>query len=269
MKTFPTVSFLVSGLAVLAIGACDAKPADCAKCPQPAASKASTTPPPVNGTPDKASKAPAAGKSAIAEPTPAPTKAAGVALTAPGGVSLTTAGPGPAVGSTAPDFKVARFVPGNRIPETASWSDTWKGKPLIVSVVPSLDTKVCELQTSTIQSRYDEPKYKDAAVLVTLSKDLPFAMGRFAETHPGATLLYSDYKYGDVGTAWGLDVVETGLLARSVWVLDGAGKVVYREIVEDQASEPGYDALFGAVDTLLGTTGAAPAPAAAPAGGGK
>lgn len=261
MKTHLMVCSILVALAP--VTACDSK-TDCTKCPSAAATapapdkdkdKAGNAPTgkPAGGGEPAAKPAPEpAGKPAAAPAAPDVPKGEGVALTAPGGVTLKTVGAVPAKDAVAPDFRVARFVPGQRIPETAKWSQTWKGKPTIVSVVPSLDTPVCETQTSMLQSKFADGNYQDKAVLVTVSKDLPFAMARFAETHPGATLLYSDYKYGDLGTAWGLEVAETGLLARSVWLLDGDGVVVYSEVVENQASEPQYDPVFAALDAALG-----------------
>ena len=243
-----TSSIYALALALSVAAACDSKP-DCSRCPGASAAPKGASASVGKTAPAKKAKA----QNAATPDSTASTKAAtkGMALSAPGGVKLSTVGSPPKVGAAAPSFRVARFVPGNRVPETASWQDTWKGKPLIVSVVPSLDTPVCETQTSMIQSKFADGNYAGRAALVTVSRDLPFAMARFAETHPGATLLYSDFKYRDLGINWGIEVAETGLLARSVWVLDAAGKVVYAEVVNDQSAEPQYDPVFTALDSVL------------------
>jgi thiol peroxidase len=85
-------------------------------------------------------------------------------------------------------------------------------------------------------------------VVMTVSRDLPFAQERFAEEAMTKTLMGSDYRAGDCGKKWGLEVEETGLLARSVWVIGPDGKVRYRELVADQATEPDVEALVAAVN---------------------
>ncbi|MEZ4364979.1 MAG: thiol peroxidase [Kofleriaceae bacterium] len=120
-----------------------------------------------------------------------------------------------------------------------------RGQVTVLSVVPSIDTRVCEVQTHRVSDLM--PSLPPGVIVMTVSRDLPFAQRRFAEEASTQTRMASDYKGGAFGRAMGLDVVETGLLARSVWVIDAAGKVAYRELVADQSTEPDYDALAAAV----------------------
>jgi thiol peroxidase len=119
-----------------------------------------------------------------------------------------------------------------------------KGKLVILSVVPSIDTRVCETQTHKVSDAMN--RFPAGAEVMTVSRDLPFAQTRFAEEAVIRTKMGSDYHGGGFGKAFGLDVKETGLLARSVWVIAPDGKIVYREIVADQGTEPDYDALVDA-----------------------
>jgi thiol peroxidase len=66
------------------------------------------------------------------------------------------------------------------------------------------------------------------------------------------TKMGSDYHGGAFGRAFGLEVKETGLLARSVWVIGRDGRVAYRELVDDQGTEPSYDAMLAAVKSAAG-----------------
>jgi thiol peroxidase len=127
---------------------------------------------------------------------------------------------------------------------------SFKGKIVVLSVVPSIDTRVCETQTHKVNDAMGlMPK---GVEVFTVSRDLPFAQTRFAEEAVILHKMASDYHGGAFGRAFGLDVKESGLLARSVWVIGADGKVAYRQIVEDQGTEPDYDALVAAVKRSAG-----------------
>jgi thiol peroxidase len=119
-----------------------------------------------------------------------------------------------------------------------------KGKLVVLSVVPSIDTRVCEAQTHRVSDAI--PSLPAGAVVITVSRDLPFAQERFAEEAMTKTMMASDYRGGAFGRAFGLDVKESGLLARSVWVIGADGRIAYRELVADQTTEPDYDAMIAA-----------------------
>lgn len=156
-----------------------------------------------------------------------------------GDAPLTLVGHTPGVGRKAPDATLRDAKLG------AVTLSGLEGKLLVLSVVPSIDTRVCEAQTHKISDAIAQ--MPAGTTVVTISRDLPFAQTRFAEEAMTRTLMLSDFRERDFGRAWGLDVAETGLLARSVWVVAPDGTIVYRELVEDQTTEPDYDALMAAI----------------------
>jgi thiol peroxidase len=156
------------------------------------------------------------------------------------GKPLTLVGDTPEVGDKAPPFELVGI---DMKPVTSA---DFAGKLTVLSVVPSIDTRVCEVQTHAIDAARD--KVGEGTALLTVSRDLPFAQRRFHEDAVMHTTIASDYKGGGFGAAWGLDVKENGLLARSVWVIVADGVIKYRELVADQASEPDYDRLLAAVE---------------------
>jgi thioredoxin-dependent peroxiredoxin len=125
-----------------------------------------------------------------------------------------------------------------------------RGKLIVLSVVPSIDTRVCESQTHHVSDAITNMPAGTA--VITVSRDLPFAQGRFAEEAMTQTQMGSDYHGGAFGRAFGVEVKETGLLARSVWVIKADGQIAYRELVADQSTEPNYDALLAAVKQAAG-----------------
>ena len=95
--------------------------------------------------------------------------------------------------------------------------DDLKGKPSLVSVVPSLDTKVCAIQTQRFQQ--DLADLGDQINALTVSLDLPFAQGRFCGENEITMSTASDYQDRSLGLHWGLLIDELKLLARAVVVL--------------------------------------------------
>lgn len=160
------------------------------------------------------------------------------------GAPLTLVGKTPEVGDPMPD---AQLVDGKLAPIQLS---SLKGKVIVLSVVPSIDTRVCETQTHKVSDAMTQ--FPPGTEVFTVSRDLPFAQTRFAEEAMTKTKMGSDYHGGAFGKAFGVDVKETGLLARSVWVIAPDGKIAYRQIVEDQGTEPDYDALIAAAKRAAG-----------------
>lgn len=123
------------------------------------------------------------------------------------------------------------------------------GQVVILSVVPSLDTGICDKQTR----RFNEEAGKlGQAVVLTVSRDLPFAQKRWcgaAGVEKVQTL--SDHRDRTFGTTYGLHIKELGLLARSVMVIDRDGTIRYQELVPEIAQEPNYDAALAAAKKLL------------------
>lgn len=125
-----------------------------------------------------------------------------------------------------------------------------KGKVIVLSVVPSIDTRVCETQTHKVSDSI--VNMPPGVEVFTVSRDLPYAQTRFKEEAQSKTQFGSDFRERDFGRGFGLDVKETGLLARSLWVVGKDGKIAYREIVANQGNEPNYDAMLAAVKTAAG-----------------
>ena len=142
------------------------------------------------------------------------------------------------VGDQAPDA----ILVANNLSEVKLSS--FKGKKVILSVVPSLDTPVCDLQTKRFNQ--EASKLTDVAVLA-ISKDLPFAQKRWCgAVGASAVKTLSDYR-GNFGETYGVLIKGLGLLARSVFVIDESGKVTYIQLVKEVASEPNYDEVLKAV----------------------
>jgi len=150
------------------------------------------------------------------------------------------------VGQTAPDFTIYYFEGGLK-----SWTlADMKGKPTLISIVPSLDTGVCAIQTKKFNAELGALEGKVNAV--TVSRDLPFAMNRFCGAEEIKELkVGSDYQNGSFGHAWGVMIDELKLLARAVYVLDGNGKVTYAQIVPEVTSEPDYAGAMAALKHLV------------------
>lgn len=146
------------------------------------------------------------------------------------------------VGASAPDFTVHFFEGGLK---TLSKKDLI-GKPTIISVVPSVDTGVCAIQTKRFSEELSS--LGDKVNAVTVSRDLPFAQNRFCGAESVKSMkMGSDYQSGSFGNAFGVMIDELKLLARSVFVLDKKGQVVYSEIVPEVTQEPNYGAALEAL----------------------
>ena len=154
------------------------------------------------------------------------------------GGPMTLIGPEIKVGDKAPNFKVLT----NGLEEVSL--DNYKGKTLILSVAPSLDTGVCAIQTKRFN---DEASKLPANVeILTISADLPFAQKRFcgAENIKFASL--SDHREMSFGVAYGTHIKELRLEARSLFVVGKDGKVKHVEYVKEVTTEPNYDKALAA-----------------------
>ena len=158
------------------------------------------------------------------------------------GDPLTLVGDEISVGQAAPDFTATGV---DLAPVTLA---SYRGKVVIISSVPSLDTPVCDIQTR----RFNDEAGKLGAdvVVLTVSMDLPFAQQRWCgAADAGAVITVSDYKDHSFGQAYGLRIKELGLLARAVLVIDKQGLVVHHELVGEVTEQPDYDAAVNAAKT--------------------
>jgi thiol peroxidase len=150
-----------------------------------------------------------------------------------------------AVGAAAPDFTLHYADAGI---QALTLADI-KGKPTILSVVPSLDTPVCAVQTKHFNEEL--AALGDKINSVTVSRDLPFAQARFCGAEDIKMRTASDYQTHGFGTDFGLTIEELKLLTRAVIVLDADGKVAYKEIVAEVTEEPDYAAAMAALRMLV------------------
>ena len=125
-----------------------------------------------------------------------------------------------------------------------------KGKVRIISVVPSLDTKVCEQQTHYLSEKNNG--LDKMVELITVSVDTPFAQGRFAkEAKIGNVIFLSDYRGGDFGKTYGLLVKDPHFLARAVMVVDKDNVVRYLQVTPELGQMPDMDAAFRFARSLI------------------
>ena len=158
------------------------------------------------------------------------------------GKPVTLAGQAVAVGSTVPYFTLTTTDLTKK-----SLSD-FADKVKVISIIPSIDTGICSTQTRTFNQTLSD---LDDTVVITVSKDLPFAQARWcgAQGLENAVML-SDYVDSSFGKAYGVLMEEWQLLARAVLVLDKENKVVYTEYLDNVNSEPNYDKAIEAVKAL-------------------
>lgn len=148
------------------------------------------------------------------------------------------------VGDQAPDFTV------NKDLVTEVSLKDYAGKIKLISVVPSLDTGVCDAQTRRFNE--EAAKLGGNVAILTVSVDLPFAQARWcgaAGIDKVETL--SDYKNVSFGEAYGVLIKEFRLLMRSVFVVDANDTVQYVEYLKEMTEHPNYEAAIEAVKKLV------------------
>ena len=162
------------------------------------------------------------------------------------GKPFTLTGPELKAGDRAPEATLKKgLLDSIRISETS-------GKPRIFSVVPSLDTPVCAIQTK----RFNEEAAKLTGVgLYTVSCDLPTAQARFCgaegiDRERMQTL--SDHADTSFGKAWGTLVPELRVECRAVFVVDKGDVIRYAEYVPEIADQPNYDAVLATAKKIAG-----------------
>ncbi|KEK27676.1 anti-oxidant AhpCTSA family protein [Shewanella xiamenensis] len=157
--------------------------------------------------------------------------------------TVTLEGKLPQLEQMAPRFKVVddKFNPINLT--------DFKGKTILISAVPSLDTGVCALQTKRFNSEVSH--FSDDVVMLTISTDLPFAQKRFCKVENVENIkVLSDSVWRDFGEKYGLLIEDYGLLARAIFIVDAEGKLKYQELVPNITQHPNYDAALEALKTI-------------------
>lgn len=161
-----------------------------------------------------------------------------------GGDKVTLLGKQVEVGEKAPAFKATK----NDLSEFNS--EDLKGKVVVYSIAPSLDTSVCAIQAKKFN--HDALDQSDDVVIVTITEDLPFAQARFCANEDIENLeMVSDYKEREFGEKYGFLIDELKLLARGVVVVDREGTISYVEYVPEVTNEVNFDAALEAVKKLV------------------
>lgn len=159
------------------------------------------------------------------------------------GNPITLIGPHLQAGDAAPDFTVSK-----NLLEDVSLKD-FAGKIKLISVVPSLDTGVCDAQTR----RFNEEAtgLGEDVVILTISADLPFAQARWCgAAGVDRVVTLSDYKTRSFGQAYGVLIKEFQLDMRSIFVVDQNDKIAYVEYLGEMTEHPNYEAAIEAVKAL-------------------
>lgn len=160
------------------------------------------------------------------------------------GNPITLIGPELHVGDNAPDFKLNK-----NLVEEVTLQD-YAGKIKLISVVPSLDTGVCDAQTRRFNQEADG--LGDQVVILTVSVDLPFAQARWCGAAGiDRVVTLSDYKNHSFGEAYGVFIKEFHLDHRAIFVLDKDNKVHYAQYLKEMSEHPDYDKALAAVKELL------------------
>lgn len=159
------------------------------------------------------------------------------------GKPVTLLGQGISIGDSAPNFKV---VDDNFIPVTL---EDYKGQAVLISVVPSLDTGICSLQTKHFNEKV--ASQFPSVVMLTISADLPFAQKRFCKAENiDKIITLSDSVWRDFGQKYGLIIKDMGLLTRTVFILDENHNVIYKQLVSSLSTEPEYNSVIEKLKTL-------------------
>lgn len=147
------------------------------------------------------------------------------------------------VGDQAPDFTVLRS-------DLSPFSLKDAGDKIkIISVLPSLDTGVCEMQTISFNEMAAD---LGDVLILTISVDLPFAQTRFCGAHGiDQVITLSDHRELSFGLNYGFVIGELRLLSRGVVVLDRDNTVRYVEYVKEVGSHPDYDRVLEEVKKLV------------------
>lgn len=161
-------------------------------------------------------------------------------------------GPELKAGDKAPDFRTYRFAPDKGI-FAVNLGDALGGKPALFSVVPSLDTPVCSMQTQKFNKELGA--FAGKVNCYTVSVDLPFTQNRFCAdaSHKIDHLVsLSDYRDRSFGRAYGTLIEEFQILSRAIFIVGKDGKIAYVEYVPEVKQEPNYEKAIAALKAVAG-----------------
>lgn len=152
-------------------------------------------------------------------------------------ITVQLSGELPAVGSVAPNFTAVKAD----LSEISL--DSLRGQRVVLNIFPSIDTGVC---AASVRRFNKELANLSNTTVLCLSKDLPFALGRFCGAEGlDAVVPASGFRYESIEKGYGIlqtDGPLRGLFARAVVILDEEGKVIYTELVPEITQDPNFDA---------------------------
>ena len=149
-----------------------------------------------------------------------------------GGNIITLIGEKPEVGEEAPDFIA---LDNDLMPKNLN---DFTGKMKLISVVPSLDTKVCDMQTRKFNE--EAANFGDDVIVLTISMDLPFAQKRWCgNAGVDQVITLSDHRYASFGENYGMLIKELRLLNRGIFIIDKNDVIRYIEVVEETQEDVG------------------------------
>ncbi|MGX7419433.1 thiol peroxidase [Carnobacterium gallinarum] len=157
------------------------------------------------------------------------------------GAAIKLEGEQPKVGQAAPDFTLK-----NLKDETVHLSD-YLGKVILISVIPNIDTSVCALQTKHFNQVAGELV---GAQLMTISNNTKAEQADWCAGNGVDMEMLHDTEL-TFAKAYGLYMPELELLARSVFVIDQNGELIYEEIVSEMTHEPNYEAALTAAKEVI------------------
>ena len=158
-----------------------------------------------------------------------------------GGNPVHTSGDLPAVGATAPNYSLV----GADLSEYDA--SEFAGKNVILNIFPSIDTPTC---ATSVRQFNERAAGMDETVVLCVSADLPFAMGRFCGAEGIENVKVGSTFRSDFGSTYGVKLTDgalAGVLARAVVVIGPDGNVKHTELVSEIAQEPNYDAALAAL----------------------
>jgi thiol peroxidase len=159
------------------------------------------------------------------------------------GKPLTIVGPELKAGQKAPDFKLLA------IDSSEIQLSQRKGKVRLLSVVHSLDTQVCDLQTRRFEA--EASKFK-SVVIYAVSMDLPFAQARYCGANNISNLkTLSDHREASFGRAYGVLIEELRLLSRAIFIIDRDDTIRYVEYVPEVTQHPDYNKAIEALKNVV------------------
>ncbi len=159
------------------------------------------------------------------------------------GKKFSLAGPQLKVGDPAPDFDVV-----SSSLQKVNLSATGGGVR-IFSVLPSLDTPVCDAQTKRFQ---DEAEKLNPIKIFTVSMDLPFAQKRWCGDYGvNRVTMLSDHLSGSFGENYGTLIKDLRIESRAIFIVDRNDKIRYVEYVDEVGNHPNYDAVLKAAQEIL------------------